>query len=604
MRRTARLLVPLVCLTALAVALTHGASATHAIPDAEVTVGSDDVTPLQNKQNEPIVAINPRTGETNQVSAGANDNIDLEGCAVMTDNTCPFTDGVGVTGFQGSLNGGLSWVQPVYTGYSARECKGVFGPQNDPCTPNPNGPIGTVPRYDELKLVSDGDPVQTWGPRPGPNGTFSWANGSRLYFQDLTSHFQARRDDLQFRGFEAIAVSWTDNFASALGGVESVWSQPVIISNAQSQTTFSDKNWIAADDAASSPFFGYVHACWVSFRSVGFGGAPEPVMYARSRDGGVTWEQKKQLSQAANTNLGQGRQGCQVDTDSDGVVYVFFIGAFQKKPNPPVFASAQMMTRSLDGGVSWERPRPIAPVDDCGQFDPAQGRFTFDGIAGARTNSFPSVSIANGAPLGNGPDTIYLTWCDGPTPTTGSGALEAANVIWSNNKGNSWNGPVNAALPGDRPDFPAIAVSPDGTDLYLTYMAFHAPWQSTTTAPRVMEGVVVHSNANPGTGAPAGFAQAHRGASGDARGSTTNGLVAEFLGDYNAVDAENNFAVAVWNDVRFAGDCPAIDAWRQANVAFIRGTGPNPGPPPSIATCPRTFGNSDIWGTRINDPTP
>ena len=39
-------------------------------------------------------------------------------------------------------------------------------------------------------------------------------------------------------------------------------------------------------------------------------------------------------------------------------------------------------------------------------------------------------------------------------------------------------------------DFPAIAISPDGTDAYLTYMNFLQPWQSTNTAPRLFQGVV------------------------------------------------------------------------------------------------------------------
>jgi hypothetical protein len=326
-------------------------------------------------------------------------------------------------------------------------------------------------------------------------------------------------------------------------------------------------------------------------------------MYARSTDGGVTWDQRKQLTQASNTGLGSGRQGCQVDTDSDGVVYVFFRGgASARKRNPPFFDEAILMTRSFDGGVKWERPRRVADVVDCGLFDPAQGRLTFDGIAGARTNSFPSVSIANGAPNGPGPNTIYLTWCNGPTTTTGP--TEQALVQWSRNKGETWSAPVDGAPAADRPDFPAIAVSPDGTDVYLTYMNFRQPWQETTASPRLFHGVVRHSNANPGTGALSGFADIHRGVDGDARGSSTNSLAAEFLGDYNAVSATNDFAVAVWNDARQAGDCPAMDAWRQANVAFLRGQGPNPGPPPPVTSCPSTFGNSDIWGTRINDPSP
>jgi hypothetical protein len=580
-------------ITAAIVLATHG-------PEAETTVGSNDLVFPQNKQNEPTVAVNPINPL--YVAAGANDEIDLEACNVGPDNTCPFTDGVGLTGFQASLDGGLNWVQPNYTGWTARHCLGTAGTSTDTCA-SAIGPIGTVPWYFEEGLVSDGDPVQTWGPRPGADGTFSWANGARLYYQDLTSNFSSQRDEERFRGFEAIAVSRTDNFAAAADGVKAAWTRPVIISSRLSAVTFSDKNWIAADDAASSPFFGNVYACWVSFRSIG--GAPEPVTFSRSTDGGDTWSAPKQLSPAANTGLGHGRQGCQVDTNSAGVVYVFWRGGELGRPvNPPFRPRTILMARSFDGGVSFERARAVADVQECGLFEPVSGRLTFDGIAGARAASFPSVSIANGAPLGNGPDTLYLSWCDGPTPTSATDAEEQAMVQWSTDSGVTWNGPVNAALPNDRPDFPAIAVSPDGTDLYLTYMAFHDPWQTTTAAPRMFEGVVLHASVNPVTGAPGAFAQAHRGVPGDAKSSSANGLTAEFLGDYNAVSATNDFAVAAWNDSREGTACAAIDVFRQAFFAFGTGAGPQPTAPAPQVDCPATFGNSDIWSTRVNDPTP
>jgi hypothetical protein len=57
--------------------------------------------------------------------------------------------------------------------------------------------------------VSDGDPGVAIGPTPGPNG-FSWGNGSRLNFSNLTANFAATRSDQAFKGFEAIAVSRTD----------------------------------------------------------------------------------------------------------------------------------------------------------------------------------------------------------------------------------------------------------------------------------------------------------------------------------------------------------------------------------------------------------
>jgi hypothetical protein len=576
------------------------APAAVAQTDAEVTVGSDDNLFSGNKQNEPWVAVNPI--DTDVVAAGANDNIDLEACNVGADNTCPFTPGVGISGVQFSTDGGASWVQPTYTGYSARACDGVVGNEPNPCTPDPNGPIGTLPNYTEFGLASNGDPALAWGPRPGLNG-FDWTNGARLYYANLASKFPGQDP---FPGPVAIAVSRTDDVAGAIAGSNEAWFDPVIASK-QSGTTFSDKEAIWADNAASSPFFGNVYVCNVAFRSQG--GAPEPVMLARSTDGGDTWSQR-QITSAANTRLGQGRQGCAIRTDSDGVVYVFFNSADKDKDNPPFFDPAQLVTRSFDGGRRFERPFVVAGVQECGLFDPVQGRLTFDGIAGARTNSFPSVDIANGAPFGTvdgtptgarAPDTIALTWCDGPTPsTTAPGPNEEALVQFSDDKAVSWTAPVNAAEATDRPDFPALALSPDGTDVYLTYDAFLQPWQPSALAPsRIVQGVVRRAEL---AGATVGaFTTAHRGATGDNRGSSANGLTSEFFGDYNYVSATFDFAVAVWNDSREAADCAAVDTYRQ-NLAT--GTTPNPPPEPNnqcLQTDASAFGNTDIFGVRIDD---
>jgi hypothetical protein len=265
---------------------------------------------------------------------------------------CPFTPGVGGSGVYFSFDSGTTWTQPTYTGLTARTCLGAVGASDPPCSPHV-GPIGTLPGYYENGLVSDGDPGLAFGPRPDASGHFSWANGSRLYDANLTSNLGAERSEAAFKGFEAIAVSRTDNVAAAASDQNS-WMDPVIVSK-QSSTTFSDKEQIWADNAASSPFFGHTYLCWASFRGQEKGlAAPQPLIVGTSTDGGSTWTQKQVTTASANPfnpRQGFGRSGCTVRTDSHGVVYVL---ANQFAVGMPGQGS-HILIKSFDGGKSWTR---------------------------------------------------------------------------------------------------------------------------------------------------------------------------------------------------------------------------------------------------------
>ena len=553
-------------------------------PDTLVTVGSPTAPFSQNKQNEPAVAID--ANHTNVLVAGANDNIDMEACNAGTDNTCPFTPGVGVSGVYFSFDSGNTWTQPTYTGLTARDCLGVVGDSDPPCAAH-TGPIGTLPGYAENGLVSDGDPGVAFGPRPGPGG-FSWSNGSRLYYSNLTANVSAVRSEQGFKGFEAIAVSRTDDPQAAAANTKSAWMPPVLVSK-QSSTTFSDKSQIWADNASSSRFFGTVYVCWAAFVGQEKGNAaPAPLQVAVSHDGGDTWTQR-QISAAANNGQRNPEDGCTIRTDSAGNAYVFGIASKGGQ-------SFEMMSRSTNGGSTWSKFTPVVgPVNQPGAFDPVQGRPVIDGVAGARSDltPAPSVDIANGAPTGaDATNRIVMTYVSGPLATPHVDFTE------STDGGANWLAPRAIESAGDRGFYTAPAISPNGRDVYVVYNAFTTPFQPTTATLRSLVGVVEHADTG-GTGPTGAFSELHRGATGDPRGSTANALTDEFLGDYVYAAATRTYGAAVWNDARNAADCPAIDAYRQALQNGMSATAPAP-----QQACAANFGNSDIYGGTYPDPTP
>ena len=106
------------------------------------------------------------------------------------------------------------------------------------------------------------------------------------------------------------------------------WLKPVGIAP---RTQSADKNWVACDDTATSPFYGHCYAEW----DEPFGG--DLIMMSTSTDGGLTWGPPK-----STANNERGTIGGQPVVLVDGKVVVPFLG------NTGIKAF-----NSTDGGNTW-----------------------------------------------------------------------------------------------------------------------------------------------------------------------------------------------------------------------------------------------------------
>ena len=576
-------------LVGVAAAVVFASSAlSAAASDSLVSVGSPPNTTPQNHQNEPAVAVD--AGAPNILAAGVNDFLDWRPCPqddAVNAGTCfdPADNPVGLSGVYFSFDRGHTWVQPTYTGLTARNCAST-----GPC-PTHVGPIGTLPWYGENGLISGGDPAVAFGPRP-VDGQFSWANGSRLYYANLTASLTDGFPQKEpFKGFLGVGVSRLDNPTPASVLNKASWTPPVIASTRTSSTTFEDKDQVFADNAASSPFFGNVYVCMDEFRGQEKGQAvAQTEVVSTSTDGGDTWT-KRQVANAA-TNVQQGfRAGCSLRTDSHGVVYLFYTRFQVGLPG----LGTHVMQKSSDGGKHWTQPVDIFGMNDaCYNVDPVEGRCVGDGDAGFRIDltAGPSIDIANGAPTGAGAtNEIVDGWSDG----RGGLNHEASLLSWSTDGGTTWSSPITTSLPGDRSLYSAPAISPTGDRVYSIYEGPVTPWQGANmTTPRLYHGVF--RTAPISGGVPGSWTTINDGPLADVRAAYPgHDIYQERVGDYVYATATSSYGASVWTDVRNAAVCNAVQSWRSAS--FLAGHRVLPGAPwpldPSV--CPATWGNTDIF---------
>jgi hypothetical protein len=112
------------------------------------------------------------------------------------------------------------------------------------------------------------------------------------------------------------------------------------------------------------------------------------------------------------------------------------------------------------------------------------------------------------------------------------------------------------------------------------------------TTPREYHGVFL--TAPIGSSAPGTWSTIENGPLGDLRASYPgHDIYQERIGDYVYAAATPTYGAAVWTDLRDAGVCDAVQAWRAAS--FAAGHRVLPSAPWPLGVCPATFGNTNIY---------
>ena len=146
------------------------------------------------------------------------------------------------------------------------------------------------------------------------------------------------------------------------------WQNPVTVTAAGSP----DKDWIACDNTAASPFFGHCYVEWDDPSANGL------VWMSTSTDSGLTW------GPALNTADSVQGIGGQPVVQPNGTVVV---------PIEDVFGSDMLAFTSTDGGATWNSHVIISNIID---------HFVAGGL---RTSALPSAEV-------DGAGMVYVVWQD------------------------------------------------------------------------------------------------------------------------------------------------------------------------------------------------
>jgi hypothetical protein len=360
------------------------------------------------------------------------------------------------------------------------DMQGLCGPPfNRKCTPRqPTGLTGVAASSDGGRTWTDlGSPLGTgkfitgghsWLDRGlrGDQETFYMVSRARLVDND--SSFFGQIGILLHRGrFENGRFVWKDTqYFGPTAGQNDYWRGPSVA---------------AAKDGSGKVYIAFTSLGSMCGR-IGVSGGAIKLMH--SEDGGDTWSDPVVVSADDTLNttdpkdprcgtwthfqftpsIGLGPSSEVYLTWQFGPEIIVDWGTFNNLGAPTVGFG---FSRSLDGGLTFSHPRYAAIANSISENAPA-------GFSKDVMSDTPRLAVARGGPWRG---RIYVTYAttmeetscrdDGRSPKSYNPLSTQVYLIWSDNQGNLWSGPVPLGPPvprtGVKRFFPAVAVRADGT---------------------------------------------------------------------------------------------------------------------------------------------
>ena len=256
---------------------------------------------------------------------------------------------------------------------------------------------------------------------------------------------------LQFSGssFAADGVSAMAVARSADGG--RTWGVPLPLQRDAGAEFFNDKNTLLADPYDAR----FVYAVWGRLKGNGNG----PAFFARSTDGGTSWEPARSIFDpgAADQTFGNYLvMSAPTASAPNGVLLNAFMRFSRNSSGSNTLSTQMFAMRSLDRGATWSTPVFVGDYLGVPTREPDDGSTVRDG------GGLPSVAA--------GPDgRFHMVWQD--TRFTG-GAFNGIVYSQSSDGGQSWSSIASVnARPDVRAFMPTVAVRTDGT-IGVSYFDF------------------------------------------------------------------------------------------------------------------------------------